>query len=324
MWPSVRCRCVAGLGVDDEPRAAGLDVPLGHHVRGEHHQVRFERHGDPIADRCDDVRPERQVRHELPVHHVPLDEVDARLLERDDFVAEPREVGGQHGRDDHDRQGHRPRRYRLGSRSVIFRPIVTMRPVATLELRPDRFAAGGEAIAKDPDGRVVFVRGALPGEVVVAEITHEKRDWARAQRRRARRGVARPRRATVRVAASRAVAGAGGSTSPTTASAGPRSPSSTTPFAASVASSDADVALGPSVDPFGYRTTIRVAATADGRAGFHGEQSHDVVAAPECLIAHPVLQPIVAGLRLDAGCRADAALLRRDRRDRGPLGPITR
>ena len=49
----------------------------------------------------------------------------------------------------------------------------------TLVLSPDRFAAGGEAIARDQDGRIVFVRGALPGETVVAEITHEKRDWAR-------------------------------------------------------------------------------------------------------------------------------------------------
>ena len=183
---------------------------------------------------------------------------------------------------------------------MILHPIVTMRPVATLELRPDRFAAGGEAIAKDPDGRVVFVRGALPGEVVVAEITHEKRDWARAhvvqlidaspdrveppcESRRAGCGGCgwqhlshdAQRRAKVTVVddAFRRIGGIG----------------------------EADVALGPSVDQFGYRTTVRVAATADGRAGFHGEQSHDVVAAPACLIAHPVLQPIVAGLGLDDG-----------------------
>ena len=51
-------------------------------------------------------------------------------------------------------------------------------PVVTL--RPDRFAAGGEAIARDDGGRVVFVRGALPGEIVDAEVTTEKKDWARA------------------------------------------------------------------------------------------------------------------------------------------------
>ena len=36
----------------------------------------------------------------------------------------------------------------------------------------------------------------------------------------------------------------------------------------------------------GYRTTVRVAADPDGRAGFRAERSHDVVAAPECLVAH--------------------------------------
>jgi 23S rRNA (uracil1939-C5)-methyltransferase len=170
--------------------------------------------------------------------------------------------------------------------------------VATIELRPDRFAAGGEAIARDPDGRIVFVRGALPGEVVLAEVTHEKRDWARAHvvdlieasadrveppcaSRRAGCGGCgwqhltheAQRRAKVTVVddALRRLGGIEG----------------------------ADVSLGPSVEPVGYRTTVRVAATADGRAGFRGEQSHDVVAAPACLIAHPELQPIVAGLSLD-------------------------
>ena len=48
-----------------------------------------------------------------------------------------------------------------------------------LTLRPERFVAGGEALAKADDGRVVFVRGALPGELVSVELTDEKRDWSR-------------------------------------------------------------------------------------------------------------------------------------------------
>jgi 23S rRNA (uracil1939-C5)-methyltransferase len=155
------------------------------------------------------------------------------------------------------------------SRSVIVPSIVTMPAVATIELRPDRFAAGGEAIAKGPDGRVVFVRGALPGEVVVAEVTHEKRDWARAQL--VELIEASPDRVEPPCESRRA------------------------------GLHDAAATLGPSVDQFGYRTTVRVAPTTDGRAGFRGEQSHEVVAAPACLIAHPVLQPVVAGLSLDDG-----------------------
>ena len=37
-------------------------------------------------------------------------------------------------------------------------------------LTPDRLVAGGDAMARDDDGRVVFIDGALPGEVV--EVAH--------------------------------------------------------------------------------------------------------------------------------------------------------
>ena len=41
-------------------------------------------------------------------------------------------------------------------------------------------AAGGDAIARDDDGRVVFVEGALPGERVRARLVQAKKDFARA------------------------------------------------------------------------------------------------------------------------------------------------
>ena len=41
--------------------------------------------------------------------------------------------------------------------------------------------AGGAALARDGDGRVVFVRGALPGERVRARIVEARRDFARAE-----------------------------------------------------------------------------------------------------------------------------------------------
>lgn len=169
-----------------------------------------------------------------------------------------------------------------------------------MQLTPDRFAAGGEAIARDDQGRVVFVRGALPGETVVVEITQEKKDWARAH--------------VVEIAtasADRVVppcvsrrAGCGGC--------GWQHLTYDAQRAAKVTIvedalrrigriGDVIVELGPSVDPTGYRTTIRVAPTADGRAGYRAEQSHDVVPAPDCLIAHPELRTIVADLRLDPG-----------------------
>lgn len=165
-------------------------------------------------------------------------------------------------------------------------------------LRPDRFAAGGEAIARDDDGRVVFVRGALPGEVVEAELTMEKKDWARAvtvaiehpspdrvvppcESRRAGCGgcgwqhltIDAQRLARVGIV-TEALRRTGGVTAPS-------------------------VEVGGAVRAAGYRTTIRVAATADGVAGFRAEHSHEVIAAPDCLIAHPVLATLLPRLRLD-------------------------
>ena len=74
------------------------------------------------------------------------------------------------------------------------------------------------------------------------------------------------------------------------------------------------------VDPDGYRTTIRVAPTADGRAGYHAEASHDVVAAPECLIAHPTLRALLPAAPSGGRRRADAAGVRGHGRARRPMG----
>jgi 23S rRNA (uracil1939-C5)-methyltransferase len=51
---------------------------------------------------------------------------------------------------------------------------------AELELDVTGIAAGGDAIGRDGDGRVVFVEGALPGERVRARITSAKKDFAKA------------------------------------------------------------------------------------------------------------------------------------------------
>ncbi|MCU1353998.1 MAG: putative methyltransferase, partial [Acidimicrobiales bacterium] len=48
-----------------------------------------------------------------------------------------------------------------------------------LDLRPHAIAVGGDAVARDADGRVVFVTGALPGELVQVELTEERKAFAR-------------------------------------------------------------------------------------------------------------------------------------------------
>ena len=39
----------------------------------------------------------------------------------------------------------------------------------SFQVRPRQLVAGGAAIGTDPDGRVVLVEGALPGELVAVE-----------------------------------------------------------------------------------------------------------------------------------------------------------
>ena len=51
----------------------------------------------------------------------------------------------------------------------------------SLELTVDRMAHGGEGIGNAPDGRVVFVQGGFPGDVVQARVTKAKKSFAHAQ-----------------------------------------------------------------------------------------------------------------------------------------------
>lgn len=52
---------------------------------------------------------------------------------------------------------------------------------ASVHLRVRTMAHGGEGIADAPDGRVVFVRGAIRGDTVEATLTKVKKRWARAE-----------------------------------------------------------------------------------------------------------------------------------------------
>jgi hypothetical protein len=51
----------------------------------------------------DDVGTHRDIRYELTVHNVPLDAVNASVLQRATFVAKLREIGWQYRRHNFDR-----------------------------------------------------------------------------------------------------------------------------------------------------------------------------------------------------------------------------
>ena len=171
---------------------------------------------------------------------------------------------------------------------------------AMLSVRPERFIAGGETLAHDDDGRVVFVRGGLPGELVAVEVAETKGDWARGlaveisepspqrreppceQRRRGCGGCDWQHLAAADQLAAKSdiVRDALGRTGRVAAP---------------------DIRLGASVPEFGYRTTIRVVGDEDGRASFRIERSHDLVHADGCLVADPTIARVVGDLLITPG-----------------------
>jgi 23S rRNA (uracil1939-C5)-methyltransferase len=179
----------------------------------------------------------------------------------------------------------------------VLRSLFVM-PVATLH--PDRFAAGGEAIAREESGRIVFVRGAIPGETVLAELTTEKKDWARGHTIEVIE--ASPDRVTPPCVSRRAGCGGCGWQHLTLdAQRDARVAIVLDALRRTGGITDPVVERGGGVDSFGYRTTVRVAAGPDGAAGFRAESTHDVVAAPNCLVAHPTLAALLPKLSLDPG-----------------------
>ena len=60
---------------------------------------------------------------------------------------------------------------------------------------------------------------------------------------------------------------------------------------------DPAVAVGASVPPWAYRTTLRLATGTD-RLGLRGRHSHDVVELGGCPVSHPSLEELLAAIRV--------------------------
>ncbi|HEX5543136.1 MAG TPA: TRAM domain-containing protein [Micromonospora sp.] len=181
---------------------------------------------------------------------------------------------------------------------------MTLGEAERIEVTVGPVAHGGHCVARW-NGQVVFVRHALPGERVVAEVTEVHRGYLRADavevleasadRVEAPCPYARPGRcggcdlqhvappaqrewkaAVVREQLTR-LAGL-------------------TP--GEVADLDVQVRALPG-GPLGWRSRVRYTVDAAGRAGLRKHRSHEVVPIDRCRIAHPAIQelPILAGGR---------------------------
>ena len=164
-----------------------------------------------------------------------------------------------------------------------------------VELEPAAMAAGGSALARQADGRVVFVDGALPGEKVRARLTEVRRDFARAVTLE----VLDPSPDRVAPPCRALAAGCGGCTWQHVA------PGAQVRLKAEIVG-DALRRIArlpdppvPEVAPLPgtpLRTTARLAVSPDGRAGHRPRSGTGAVETDACLAAHPLLEElIVAG-----------------------------
>lgn len=165
-----------------------------------------------------------------------------------------------------------------------------------MELEVSAVVAGGDGLAREADGRVVFVRGGLPGERVAVHFTEERRDFARAEIDRV--VVASADR--VAPPCPYVAAGCGGCG---WQHASPRAQSR---FKRDIVVDalrriaridDPPVRDCIALAPFAYRTTVRVALDNDGRPAFRMAASHDLVRVDDCLVAHPTIAALLATAR---------------------------
>lgn len=187
--------------------------------------------------------------------------------------------------------GRPPTPLACGGMSATNQPVV---------VRPERFVAGGEALAHDDTGRVVFVRGGVPGDTVTVETVEDKGDWSRA----VVTSVVAPSPDRVDPPCPARLGGCGGCDWQHLAVA------AQLPAKAEIVRDalrrtarlpDAVVTLGVAVPAEGYRTTVRVVGDDAGRAAYRRDRSHDTVPAAGCLVAHPGLLPVLDTIRIPTG-----------------------
>jgi len=166
--------------------------------------------------------------------------------------------------------------------------------------------AGGIALARQQDGRVVLLEGALPGEQVIAKEQSRKRDFVRA------RAIEVIEASTARRAppCPNVARGCGGCDWQHV------DPVDQLALKTAVAQDALErtgriggvtLASGGAVPERGYRTTLRLALDRDGAPGFRAGRSHRVIDTDRCLVAHPDLEALLPHLRLPG---ADELVLR--------------
>jgi 23S rRNA (uracil1939-C5)-methyltransferase len=169
--------------------------------------------------------------------------------------------------------------------------------MSSIVVRAEKMAAGGDAIARMADGRVAFVRGALPGESVAVQVVQSKKDFVRAEVV----DVLEPSPDRVLPPCPAHALGCGGCSWQHVA------PNAQLALKTAIVVEalqrtgkliDPVVHVGAAVDPWAYRTTLRLASGAIGRLGLRSRNSHDVVALDACPVSHPRLDELLDVVRV--------------------------
>jgi 23S rRNA (uracil1939-C5)-methyltransferase len=187
-----------------------------------------------------------------------------------------------------------------------------------VEVTPTAMVAGGDAISRDQEGRVVFVAGALPGERVRADVVRERKSHAMARVAE----VVDPSPDRVEPPCPEVKRGCGACQwQHITEAAQQRFKADIVVDALRRLGRFEPPELSPTVPlaPWAFRTTVR-AAVANGRAGLRRAHSHDSVAVDGCLVAHPLVAELLVEGRYPG---ADEVLLRCGARTGQRLASVT-
>lgn len=164
-------------------------------------------------------------------------------------------------------------------------------------LEVERLVAGGDGLAREAGGRVVFVPGTLPGEVVDVRLVSAKRDFARGELI----DVVTPSPARTAPPCPALARGCGGCDWQHV------DPAAQLDLKVGIVREamrrtarlpDAAVVAGGVVAPWGYRTSMRFAVDASGRPALRRARSNDTVELDGCPVAHPALAAMLPGLRI--------------------------
>ena len=154
----------------------------------------------------------------------------------------------------------------------------------------ERLVAGGVGLSRREDGRVVLVDGGLPGEQLEVSVI---------ERRGSEHGrilkVLSPSPGRIDPECPHVIEGCGGcdlAHLQHDAQLDAKVEIVTDSLRRLGRWKEANVRIGASLDPWGFRTTLR-AAVVGGRAGLRMSASHDVLSLSSCAVAHPLLEELV-------------------------------